>query len=53
MEPSNAAFILTHVSSADVTEVVLERSYHVATVDHDAPIIFEESIAFVRRTLPA
>ena len=53
VEPSNAAYILANVSSADVTEVVLERSYHVATIDHDAPIIFEQSIDFVRRTLPA
>ena len=53
VEPSNAAFILDNVSSADVTEVVLERSYHVATIDHDAPIIFEQSVDFVRRTLPA
>lgn len=53
VEPSNAAYILANVSSADVTEVVLERSYHVATIDHDAPIIFEQSIDFVARTLPA
>lgn len=53
VEPSNAAFILNHVSSADVTEVVLENSYHVATLDHDAPIIFEQSADFIRRTLPA
>ena len=53
VEPSNAAFILANVSSADVTEVVLERSYHVATIDHDAPIIFEQSVDFVQRTLPA
>ena len=53
VEPSNAAFILSHVSSADVTEVILERSFHVATIDHDAPIIIDGSIDFVRRTLPA
>ena len=52
VEPSNAAFILANVSSADTTEVVLERSYHVATLDHDADIINQESIDFVRRTLP-
>jgi carboxylesterase len=52
VEPSNAAFILANVSSADATELVLERSYHVATLDHDADIINQESIEFVRRTLP-
>lgn len=49
VEPSNAAYVLEHVSSDDVTEVVLERSYHVATVDYDAPRIVEGSIDFVRR----
>jgi len=49
VEPSNAAYILANVSSADVTEVVLPDSYHVATLDHDAPLIVRDSIAFVRR----
>lgn len=49
VEPSNAEYILTHVSSADITEVVLRDSYHVATLDHDAAIIERDSIAFVRR----
>jgi carboxylesterase len=40
------------VSSADITERVLERSYHVATLDHDAEYIFEESYAFVQRLAP-
>ena len=29
------------------TYVMLEDSYHVATLDHDAPLIFEQSAAFV------
>ena len=34
--------------SSDVTEyVTLENSYHVATLDHDAPLIFERSAAFI------
>ena len=49
VEPSNAAYILANVSSTDVTEVVLPDSYHVATLDHDAPLIVRDSIAFVRR----
>jgi carboxylesterase len=48
VEPSNAAFILGNVSSADATEVILERSYHVATLDHDADLITSGSIDFVR-----
>ena len=49
VDPSSARIILGSVSSRDVTERVLENSYHVATLDNDAPVIFEESAAFVRR----
>ncbi|MFJ8633543.1 alpha/beta hydrolase [Streptomyces sp. NPDC093568] len=41
--------ILSRVSSTDVTEIVLEQSYHVATLDHDADRIFEESLGFIGR----
>jgi carboxylesterase len=37
------------VSSRDVTEHVLENSYHVATLDNDAPQIFAESADFIAR----
>lgn len=53
VHPSNSALVLSRISSTDVTERVLERSYHVATLDHDAEQIFEESYAFVRRLAPA
>jgi carboxylesterase len=49
VEPSNARMILAEVKSTDVNEIVLERSFHVATLDFDAPLIIEESIAFIRR----
>ncbi|WP_329130912.1 alpha/beta fold hydrolase [Streptomyces sp. NBC_01476] len=49
VHPSNSAVVLGKVSSTDVTEIVLERSYHVATLDHDAERIFTESYDFVRR----
>ena len=49
VEPSNARWILDHVSSTDTREIVLERSAHVATLDYDAGIIEQESIDFVRR----
>ncbi|MCF3962779.1 alpha/beta hydrolase [Streptomyces fuscigenes] len=48
----DAARVLGRVSSGDVREVVLEQSYHVATLDHDAERIFEESAAFVARLAP-
>jgi carboxylesterase len=47
--PSSSAFVLTHVSSSDVTEKLCTDSYHVATLDNDAPMIFSESLAFVER----
>jgi carboxylesterase len=49
VDPSSARIIASTVSSRDVTERVLENSYHVATLDNDAPTIFEESVHFVRR----
>lgn len=49
VDPSSGQLILSRVSSFDLTERVLENSFHVATLDHDAPIIFEESAEFVRR----
>jgi carboxylesterase len=53
VEPSNTALVLEQVSSTDLAEVVLPDSYHVATLDHDAPRIFAGSLAFVRRLAPA
>jgi len=53
VHPSNSALVLARVSSPDVTERVLERSYHVATLDHDAEQIFEESYGFIQRLAPA
>jgi carboxylesterase len=50
--PADSARILSRVSSTDVTEILLEHSYHVATLDHDADRIFEESLAFVGRLAP-
>lgn len=49
VDPSSGQIILTSVSSRDLTERLLEHSFHVATLDNDAPTIFEESAEFVRR----
>lgn len=46
---SSSELILARVSSPDVTEIVLHDSYHVATLDNDAPRIFDESVAFIER----
>lgn len=50
--PADSARVLSRVSSTDVKEILLEQSYHVATLDHDAERIFEESWAFVARLAP-
>ncbi|MHB8275547.1 MAG: alpha/beta hydrolase, partial [Dermatophilaceae bacterium] len=34
---SSSALVLSRISSSDVTEILLEDSYHVATIDNDAP----------------
>jgi len=47
VDPSSARIILGNVSSQEVTERVLSDSYHVATLDNDAPRIFEESLTFL------
>jgi carboxylesterase len=49
VHPSSSATVLARIASADVREVLLEDSYHVATLDNDAPAIFEGSVEFVRR----
>lgn len=52
VEASNAAWILSHVSSPDVREVVLMNSFHVATMDNDADVIFDQSLRFVQERSP-
>ena len=49
VHPSNSALILSRISATDVTEQVLEKSSHVATLDHDAEQIYAGSVEFVRR----
>ncbi|MGP3988528.1 alpha/beta hydrolase [Streptomyces sp. 3N207] len=47
--PADSALVLSRVSSVDVTETVLENSFHVATLDHDAERIFADSRGFIDR----
>jgi carboxylesterase len=49
VEPVNSAMILQGIASTDVEEIVLDDSYHVATLDHDAERIFSGSVDFVKR----
>jgi carboxylesterase len=48
VEPASAKLLIAGATSTSVREIVLENSYHVATLDNDAPLIFETSLAFVR-----
>ncbi len=49
VDDSSEPVILERVSSTDVTMVRLENSFHVATLDNDAPLIHDTSAAFVAR----
>lgn len=49
VDPSSGRIILSTVSSRDVSEVLLENSYHVATLDNDAELIRERSAEFLAR----
>jgi len=41
--------VLARIGSADVSEVLLPASGHLATLDHDAALIADEILAFVAR----
>ncbi|WP_327577367.1 alpha/beta hydrolase [Streptomyces sp. NBC_00145] len=51
--PVDSARVLSRISSTDVEEILLEQSYHVATLDYDAGRIFDESYAFIGRLAPS
>ena len=48
---SNTEIIMAEIASTEKTRVELTNSYHVATLDHDAEIIFEKSLQFVERRI--
>lgn len=47
VDATSVPLILAGVSSVDATEVLLRRSFHVATLDHDAPDIFTRADEFI------
>jgi carboxylesterase len=53
VEADSTRLLLDRVASTDVEERVLRDSYHVATLDNDAPAIFDGSVEFVRRLVPS
>jgi carboxylesterase len=48
---SSSARVLAGVASTDVTEVVLQDSFHVATLDNDAELIVKTSLDFIGRVI--
>jgi carboxylesterase len=48
VEPMSGRLLQARATSTTVREVVLEDSYHVATLDNDAPKIFDGSVDFIR-----
>ena len=52
VEPANSDHLVGNAASADKRQVVLENSYHVATMDNDLPLIVSETLAFVRERAP-
>jgi len=53
VHPRNTALVLGRVGSTEKREILLHESYHVATLDNDAPRIFAESAEFVERVAAA
>lgn len=49
VDPSSVRLLHHLAKSAEITERSLLRSYHVATIDHDAERIFAESVDFFRQ----
>lgn len=48
VEPVSGRRLMEGLAGGTVEERVLENSYHVATLDNDAPTIFADSLDFVR-----
>lgn len=53
VEPLSARLLQARAKATTVREVVLEDSYHVATLDNDAPRIFQGSVEFIQSLVPS
>ena len=49
VDEATEPLILSGISSRDVTVTRLENSFHVATLDNDAELIYADTAAFVAR----
>ena len=53
VEPSNSMWLMANVASRDVRELVLEDSFHVATLDNDAELVYDASMRFAEEVAQA
>ncbi|MCZ2824776.1 MULTISPECIES: alpha/beta hydrolase [unclassified Modestobacter] len=53
VEPASTRVLLAGVGSTDTTEVLLHESWHVATLDNDATMLFARSVEWIRERVPA
>lgn len=49
VDPLSGQLLHAGATSTTVTEVELPDSYHVATLDNDAPLIFDRSVEFIQQ----
>ena len=49
VEPSNAQWLVENIGSSDLASLVMQDSYHVATLDNDAEKLFATALQFVQR----
>lgn len=48
VDPLSGQLLHAGAVNTEVTEIPLHDSYHVATLDNDAPLIFDQSVEFIR-----
>jgi carboxylesterase len=51
VHPSNSEFIFDHVNTLEKNMIVLQNSYHVASMDYDAPIIVDNINQHIKKIL--
>ncbi len=51
VDPRNSETIIDNVYSADIREVIFEKSFHNVALDYEADILIEESVEFIRDVL--
>jgi hypothetical protein len=51
VDPRNSETIIDNVYSADIREVIFEKSFHNVALDYEADILIEESLEFIQDVL--